>query len=229
MARGRPSLPADCAQWLALGTMAIGSYRDLFVVIATAAATLIGLLFVALSVSESRGGTRPKVVRQFRAAASFVAFINPLTVTLFGLVPGTNVGYPALVLGASGLLFTAAGVRRTLELPFRHIIASQQPFLVTLLLLVFGFEFAFGIVLIINVRSTSALANIGNILIVSLLIGIARAWELVGDWNTGMLSSIILLLGPTPNSEDAGSAGSGPKPTVAEDLGKAPDDQPGVG
>ena len=117
MARGRAILPADCAQSLALGTMAIGSYRDLFVVIATAAATLIGLLFVALSVSESRGGTRPKVVRQFRAAASFVAFINPLAVTLFGLVPGTNVGYPALALGASGLLFTAAGVRRTLELP----------------------------------------------------------------------------------------------------------------
>jgi hypothetical protein len=209
--------------------MAIGSYRDLFVVIATAAATLIGLLFVALSVSESRGGTRPKVVRQFRAAASFVAFINPLAVTLFGLVPGTNVGYPALALGASGLLFTAAGVRRTLELPFRRIVASQQPFLVTLLLLVFGFEFAFGIVLIVNVRDTSALANIGNILIVSLLIGIARAWELVGDWNTGMLSSIILLLGPAPNSEDVGGAGSGLNATVAEDLGQAPDDQPGVG
>jgi hypothetical protein len=204
--------------------MAIGSYRDLFVVIATAAATLIGLLFVALSVSESRGGARPKVVRQFRAAASFVAFINPLAVTLFGLVPGTNVGYPALVLGASGLLFTAAGVRRTLELPFRHIVSSQQPLLVTLLLLVFGFELAFGIVLIINVRSTSALGNIGNILIVSLLIGIARAWELVGDWNTGMLSSIILLLGPTPSGEDPGAPGGGGEPTMAADLGQASDD-----
>ena len=60
-----------------LQAMATGIYRDLFVVIATSAATLIGLLFVALSVSESRAGSRPKVVRQFRAAASFVAFINP--------------------------------------------------------------------------------------------------------------------------------------------------------
>jgi hypothetical protein len=209
--------------------MATGNYRDLFVVIATAAATLIGLLFVALSVSKSRGGARPKVVRQFRAAASFVAFINPLTVTLFGLVPGTNVGYPALVLGASGLLFTAAGVRRTLELPFRHIVASQQPFLVTLLLLVFGFELAFGVVLIVNDRSTGALGNIGNILIVSLLIGIARAWELVGDWNTGIWSSIILLLGPTPNSEGPGAPSRRDEPTMAEDLGQAPDDQPGIG
>ena len=130
--------------------MATGNYRDLFVVIATSAATLIGLLFVALSIAESRAGTRPKVVRQFRAAASFVAFINPLTVTLFSLVPGTNVGYPALVLGASGLLFTAAGIRRTLELPFRDIIGSQQPVLVILLLLVFGFELAFAVVLIVK-------------------------------------------------------------------------------
>ena len=83
--------------------------------------------------------------------------------------------------------------------------------------------------LIVNVRDTCALANIGNILIVSLLIGIARAWELVGDWNTGMLSSIVLLLGPTPNSEDVGSAGSGAEPKAPEDLANAPDDQRGIG
>ena len=34
--------------------MVFGDYRDLFVVIATSAATLIGLLFVAISVSKSR-------------------------------------------------------------------------------------------------------------------------------------------------------------------------------
>jgi hypothetical protein len=208
--------------------MAIGNYRDLFVVIATSAATLIGLLFVALSVSESRANTRPKVVRQFRAAASFVAFINPLTVTLFGLVPGTNVGFPALVLGASGLLFTAAGIRRTLELPFHHVVSSRQPFLVILLLLVFGFEFAFGLVLIVNVHDSSALTSMGDILIVSLLIGIARAWELVGEWNTTMWSSITLLLGPAPSGEELGGLGAPEQPTN-EVLGKAPHDQPGIG
>ena len=207
--------------------MATGTYRDLFVVIATSAATLIGLLFVALSVSEIRANTRPKVVRQFRAAASFVAFINPLTVTLFGLVPGTNVGVPALVLGAAGLLFTAAGIRRTLALPFQHIVKSQQPFLVILLLFMFGFEVAFGIVLINNVHDASALANIGDILIVSLLIGIARAWELVGEWNTNIWSSITLLLGPAPTDEELGSP-EDPGHLATEGLGQAPDDQPGI-
>jgi hypothetical protein len=182
--------------------MVTGDYRDLFVVIATSAATLIGLLFVALSVSENRIGTRPRVVRRFRAAASFLAFINALSVALFGLVPGTNVGIPALVLGIIGLLFTAAGVRRTLQFWAGRGVGGQQSVLVVLLLLVFGFEFAFGVVLVINVHDSSALANLGDILIASLLIGIARAWELAGEWNTGIWASIGLLLSPAPTAEE---------------------------
>ncbi len=205
--------------------MATGSYSNLFVVIATSAATLIGLLFVALSVSESRSGARPRVVRQFRAAASFLAFINALTVTLFGLVPGTNVGYPALVLGVTGVLFTAAGIRQTLKATSGQDLGSQQPVLVTLLLLVFGFELAFGIILIGNIHNTSAIANIGYILISSLLIGIARAWELVGDWNTSILSSIMLLVGPSP-AGGADAAPGLPDEPSAGDLHKARDDQP---
>ncbi len=208
-----------------MDAMATGSYSSLFVVIATSAATLIGLLFVALSVSERGSGSRPRVVRQFRAAASFLAFINALTVTLFGLVPGTNVGFPALVLGVTGLLFTAAGIRRTFNARPRRDFGSEQPALVTLLLLVFGFELAFGIVLLTDVHDTSALANIGYILIASLLIGIARAWELVGDWNTGIWSSIMLLVRPSPDSGDDAGPGVRDEP-VAGDLDRALYDQP---
>ena len=204
--------------------MATGSYSNVFVVIATSAATLIGLLFVALSVSENRSGSRPKVVRQFRAAASFLAFINALTVTLFGLVPGTNVGYPALVLGVTGVLFTAAGIRQTLRVTSAQDLGSQQPVLVTLLLLVFGFELAFGIVLLDNIHDTAALANIDYILIASLLIGIARAWELVGDWNTSIWSSITLLVRPAvEGSEDAGPGARDEQ--VAGYLDRTPDDK----
>jgi hypothetical protein len=37
--------------------------------------------------------------------------------------------------------------------------------------------------------------QIGDVLIASLLIGIARAWELVGEWDTGIVSSVALLFG----------------------------------
>ena len=126
-------------------------------------------------------------------------------------------GYPALVpRGFRGsYLRRRVFARRSSSRPSKF--GSQQPFLVTLLLLVFGFELAFGIVLIVNVHDTSALANIGNILIVSLLIGIARAWELVGDWNTGIWSSIMLLVRPVADGgEDAGpGAGTNQWPNIS--------------
>jgi hypothetical protein len=204
--------------------MVTGGFRDLFVTIATAAATLIGLLFVALSVAESRANNRPRVVRQFRAAASFIAFINTLTVTLFGLVPGTNVGYPALVLGITGLLFTAAGVRRTLELSVRRLVLKHLPFLVVALLAVFGFEFAFGVILLNNPHDSSALSSIGDILIASMLIGIARSWELVSEWNTGAWASLGVLLGPHPVTEEEGENVTGEQ-SAPGTQDKAPGDQ----
>jgi hypothetical protein len=148
-----------------------------------------------MSVSNSRSRSHPPVIREFRAAASLLAFTNAFTVSLFGLVPGTNIGYPAAILGVIGILFTAAGVRTTLTLPALRPQRRPQLYLIIILLVAFGFELALGIELVVNPHRSSLLAQIGNVLIASLLIGIARAWELVGDWDTGITSSIALLRG----------------------------------
>ena len=172
----------------------LGNYRDLFVVIGTSAATLTGLLFVAMSVSESRVRTHP-VIREFRAAASLLAFTNAFAVSLFGLVPGTNVGFPAAILGVIGLFFTAAGVRTTLTVPRLQQRRRPQLVLVGFLFLTFGFELLSGIQLIVDPHRSWAVGQLGDVLIASLLIGIARAWELVGEWDTGIVSSVALLVG----------------------------------
>lgn len=92
------------------GTVVSATYRDLFATVATAAGALTGLLFVALSLVPRRAsGSGLSVIQQVRAAAAWLAFTNALAVALFGLVPGTNVGYPALVLGVIGVAFTVAG------------------------------------------------------------------------------------------------------------------------
>lgn len=176
----------------------LGDYRDLFVVIATAAATLIGLLFVAMSVSKGRAQTHPQVIREFRAAAALLAFTNPFTVALFGLVPGTNIGYPAAIVGVVGLAFAAAGVRTTISLPSRLGHRRPQAILIIGLVVVFGLQIVSGIQLIVSPHGTGDLATIGYVLVASLLIGIGRAWELVGDWDTGLFSSIGLLIGHDP-------------------------------
>jgi hypothetical protein len=100
-------------------------------------------------VSESRARTHP-VIREFRAAASLLAFTNAFAVSLFGLLPGTNVGIPAAVLGVIGVFFTAAGVRTTLTVPRLQQRRRPQLALVVLLLLTFGFELLNGIQLMVN-------------------------------------------------------------------------------
>ena len=170
--------------------MVIGDYRGLFVVIATSAATLIGLLFVAMSVSKGRSQAHPQVIREFRAAAALLAFTNPFTVSMFGLVPGTNIGYPAAIVGVIGLTFAAAGIRATISLPERLRHVRPQIALIVALLVIFGLQIVFGVELIVESHHAGYLATIADLLVASILVGIGRAWELVGDWDTGLVSSI---------------------------------------
>ena len=194
-------MPQFAGSWRKVQSVVLGDYRDLFVVIATSAATLIGLLFVAMSVSKGRSQAHPQVIREFRAAAALLAFTNPFTVSLFGLVPGTNLGYPAAIVGVIGVTFAAAGVRATISLPSPMRRRRPQATLILALLLVFGLQIVFGVVLIIHPHRSGTLATIGYVLVASLLIGIGRAWELVGDWDTGLFASVALLIGHHPNQE----------------------------
>jgi hypothetical protein len=186
--------------------MVTGDYRDFFVVLATSAATLIGLLFVALSVAGGRTKNHPQVIREFRAAAALFAFTNVFTVSLFGLVPGTGVAIAAVVVSGVGILFTAAGLRTTLSLPQKLQHRRTQFALILGLLAILGLELYYGILLMRHPHNHSDLSNLGYILIVSLLVGIGRSWEMVGDRDTGLLASIGLLIGHDPTGAIAAAA-----------------------
>ncbi|HEY6789614.1 MAG TPA: hypothetical protein VI365_20130, partial [Trebonia sp.] len=177
--------------------MLTGAYQGFFTVIAGASAALTGLLFVALSVtSRSRLASYPTVIREVRAAASLLAFTDALTVSLYSLVPGTNTGYPALVTGVIGLMFTAAGLRSIIASP--ETTASQvrrQISLIAALLVAFGFEATGGIQLIAHPTSTGGAQIVSFVLAGLVLMGIARAWELVSDRDTGIFASIAVLAG----------------------------------
>jgi hypothetical protein len=176
--------------------MVFGTYRDLFTAVAASAASLTGLLFVAISVApRSSRADRRDVVRQVRAAASLLAFTNVLSVSLFGLVPGNNVGYPAIVLGIIGVLFTLAGVRSMLADPAGRRRIRGQLGLIGLLMATFTAELVTGFVVLGNGRNSAGLDVLSNVVVASLLIGVARAWELVGDRDTGIISSIAALAG----------------------------------
>ena len=196
--------------------MVTGAYRDLFVAIAGAAGALTGLLFVALSVApRPRVGQQPDVIRQVRAGAALLAFTNALSVSLFGLVPHNEIGYPAVVVGVGGLLFTLAGVRSILSDPAARRRIGSQFGLIVLLLGVFGFEIGAGIDSIVAPHTDAPIDIIGNVLAASLLIGVARSWELVGDRDTGIVSSIAALAG---HARHLGGSVGGPADVPPDDA-----------
>jgi hypothetical protein len=187
-----------------------GTYETLLPAIAACAAALIGLLFVAISVAgRRRPDDRPIVVEQVRAAAAVLAFTNAIAVSLFGIVPGTNIGYPAIVLAIGGIVFTLAGTRSifTARLPRRYW--AQQLAFIAALLVTFAFELESGLELLHNPRDGSAASKLCDLLIILLLIGIARAWELVGDRDTGIVASVMALAGRDSNPDDPHSAKDG--------------------
>ena len=171
-----------------------GDERDLFLAVAGAAAALTGLLFVAMSVTPRPADGRPRgVIHQVRSAAALLAFTNALGVSLFGLVPGNNAGYPAAAFGIVGVLFTGASVRSILADAAARPRFRAQLTLVLGLLAVFVIEIIDGFELRANPANHSALDTIANLTIVSMLLGVARAWEFVGDRDTGIWSSIAVL------------------------------------
>lgn len=201
--------------------MVSATYRELFAAVAPASGALTGLLFVALSLVPRQGsGSGLSVIQQVRAAAAWLAFTNALAVALFGLVPGTNVGYPALVFGVTGIAFTGAGIRSILvsQATFRQQL--RQLGLVVLLVLIFGAELIAGIALLARPDSSASAQVIGYALVASLLVGVARSWELVGERDTGLIASIMTLSTGRPHVMDneagdpgaAASRGSGESP-----------------
>jgi hypothetical protein len=173
------------------------SYRDLLVAVASSAGALTGLLFVAMSVVTPRreAARGPRIIQQVRAAAAMLSFSNALAVSLFGLVPGTNLGYPAVVLGIIGLLFTAASARSIRFSTSTRRQERQQLDLMALLVAIFGTELGAGIALAASPGASAAADAIGYALVASLIVGISRAWEFVGDIDTGLTASLMVLIG----------------------------------
>ena len=186
--------------------MIAANSREFFTVVAQAAATLTGLLFVAISLAPRHDSTSPiGVVQQVRAAASLLAFTSALAISLFALAAESDVGYPPLVLGVIGVSFTAASMRSIYESAHDRRLLLKQMGLVVLLLSTFGGELGAGIALIEHPNSVTALDVLKNVLVASLLIGIARAWELVGARDTGLFASLAVLSGRSRTNAGAPS------------------------
>jgi hypothetical protein len=188
------------------------SIRDFFVAGASASGALIGLLFVAISVAAERLA-REDARSQFhrvRAAAALTAFINALTVSLFALIPGHKIGITAVVTATVGLVFVVAALlslirRRQVRQGTRRDILFLTGLVVTFLI-----QLAQGIDVITQPADAGAVNTIGVLVVVCFLIGIARAWELIGGPSIGLTSEVIALFKDHSHNVDQSAAGEPP-------------------
>ncbi len=161
--------------------MTTASAHDFFSTSAEVAGALIGLLFVAISVSPERIlGPDASEIHSMRAAATLTAFTNALAVGLFGLVPGFTIGVTATVVAIVGILFVVGAVIR-LRPAWRagRIRAGDYRFLFALLV-VFVIQLLTGLGLDRHEQDRGDLQTICVLVIVCFLLGIGRAWDLVG-------------------------------------------------
>jgi hypothetical protein len=194
------------------------AYRDFYSTIAASAGALTGLLFVAISVAPRRGpDVDPAVIQQVRAAAALVAFSNSLAISVFALVPEGSVRIPAVVVGAAGILFTAAGTRSILSSPSTAGRRLQLLGPTAVLLLICGTELVAGLALLADSHRSTPLQLISYAVAASLLVGVTRAWELVGARDTGIMASLTVLSHHAPSPARAVGV-------LAADVAEAPED-----
>jgi hypothetical protein len=183
------------------------SFHDFFVAAAGVAGALVGLLFVAVSVTHERLAKEGESqLHRVRASAALTAFSNALAVSLFALIPGIGVAWPAIVVACLGLFFVTASLLSLIRLRGQHHSSPRDA------LFLFGQTVAFVIQLIAGISAVDRSHEVGEvravaiIVIVSFIIGIARAWELIGGPEIGLYRELALL-----GRKDAG-AGADPPP-----------------
>lgn len=170
--------------------MVPASYHDFFVACASVAGALIGLLFVAISVSPGKiAGDNPSAEHQVRAAAAFSALVNALVIALVALLPGASLGVVDVALAAAGLSSTA-GLIILLYRGLRVRIRLGQVILLAAPFVLYGLQLANGIALENSPRDLSHISSQGGLAIGFFVFAIARAWELVGVRDSSLSSAL---------------------------------------
>jgi len=170
------------------------SFHDFFGGCATIAGALIGLLFVAISVSpEKLTGDGARAEYQVRAAAAFSALVSTLVIALVALLPGASLGEVSIAVAAAGLAATVALCLLLLREHQERIRRTDVTMLVILLAL-YGLQLASGMQLDGSPRNVSDVSRQGVLLIGFFLFGIARSWQLVGARDISLTSTVAAVI-----------------------------------
>jgi hypothetical protein len=170
--------------------------RDFFVASASVAGALIGLLFVAVTVASERLARAEKSgqFNRIRASAALTSFTNALVVSLIALVPGQTIGPTAVAVAGAGLLFITASLLSLIRLRQIHWRTLRDALFMVGLIITFVVQLIQGIQVIVNPGDSGAVNTIMILVVICFLIGIDRAWELVGGPSIGISQEVTALV-----------------------------------
>jgi hypothetical protein len=193
------------------------SFYDFFGGCAGVSGALIGLLFVALSVSpEKLTGAEARTEHQVRAAAAFSALINTLVIALVGLLPGANLGEAGIILAGAGLA-TTLGLIILLYREHDQKIGAGDVRLLTILVLLYGLEMANAVRLNSSPHDLTGVSNQGVLAIFFFLFSIARSWQLVGGRGLSLGSTFTTVVHRPAGDDQPREAGNAHGPESATD------------
>jgi hypothetical protein len=180
-------------------------FHDFFAAAAAVVGALIGLLFVAISVSQGRlaeqGGAQS---HRIRASAALTVFTNALTVSMFALIPGLHLGWPALVAAVLGEVFVFASLLSLWRLREEQPGQYRESFFLVGLAIVFAFQLVAGIELTGEPESVGDVRTLAILVVVCALGGIARSWELIGGPQIGLRREVVTTVRRHSHDDDAG-------------------------
>jgi hypothetical protein len=197
----------------------VTSYTGFFSGTATVAGALVGLLFVALSVSPERlRGSTASVEHQAIAATAFTALVNALFVSLIGLQPGGGLDYGAVILGGVGLSSSVGLAVRLWRSRRAEVLSRRWPYLLGFIIAMYAAQLISGFV----ARSASAQADLSVSFVYAMFAtGISRSWELLGLRGGGPLDLLVQRLDARPSAP--------PEPTAPPAQPAGPESAAGAG
>lgn len=177
--------------------MVPSEFSDFFAASAGVAGALIGLLFVAISVAPPDGGPDRRIDLDVRAGVAFSALTDALAVSLFALIPGVDLGTPALVVAVTGLA-SCIGLGIVLWRAGRIAGRGRKVRLLILQGAVFALQAAAAIQLVRSPHDASVVRYLAVLTVVFLLVGMARAWQLIGARDTGLIHTVRRVIEERP-------------------------------